>query len=100
MNPMMVQPGPVRDISLVLTLTHMLLFVALLSALAGLLVVQSTLLDRVAPVLFWLWLVAAPCIGIAALLASRRRSLQGQTLLNGILLGVWATGLVAAFLLH
>jgi len=88
------------DRSRLLTLIHLVLLGLMVSSLAAVATLRGTVLDAATPVLFWLWLTMAPFVGTAAMILSGRRSERGRTLLNGVLLCLWAVGAASAFLLH
>jgi hypothetical protein len=88
------------DRSRLLTLIHLVLLGLMVSSLAAVATLRSTVLDAATPIVFWLWLTTAPFVGTAALILSGRRAERGRTLLNGVLLCVWAVGAAGVFLLH
>jgi hypothetical protein len=88
------------DISRALTLVHVALAGAVLCAFVGVAAVGGAFLDRVTPVVFWVWVLGAPFVGGAALVASRRVSMRRRVVTNGVLLSIWAVGLTGALLLH
>jgi hypothetical protein len=89
-----------RDASRTLTILHGALLALVLSSLIDLKLAKGVFMDRVTPVVFWAWLLGSPLVGSAAFRASRRRGWRQGAVINGVLLGVWAVGLLISLLLH
>jgi chromate transport protein ChrA len=61
---------------------------------------RDTVLDRVAPVVFWLWLAASPVVGGLAIRRARRDGAKRLVWLNIVVLALWALLLLGSLLLH
>jgi O-antigen/teichoic acid export membrane protein len=61
---------------------------------------EGSLLDRVVPVVFWIWLVATPVLAVAGAVLSGRAELQSALRMSAPALLIWVVVLAGALLLH
>lgn len=95
-----VRARPENPANRVFTTIHLTLPALLLAVFVALWFSRATVLDRVAPVVFWLWLAASPVVGGLAISRARRDGAKRLVWLNVVVLAVWAVGFLGSLLLH
>lgn len=91
---------PDHHVARVLTAINLAIPVLVLAVFLALGVSRAVVLDRIAPVVFWLWLAATPVVSVLAIRQARRDRAPHLLRLNIVTLVLCALFLLGALLLH
>ncbi len=91
---------PDHHVGRVLTAINLAMPVLVLAVFLALGISHAVVLDRVAPVVFWLWLAATPVVGVLAIRRARRDKARHLLRLNIVALVLCALFLLGTLLLH
>ncbi len=93
-------PAPDPSTTRGLSAINLLLPVLFVTCAVGARKTEAAPLDRLAPVLFWLWLAGTPPLSAFLLVRARAHAARRTARLAYLALGLWAIGLAGALLLH